>query len=764
MRDLRNIVFVKIVWVCGLLLCACHLWSVETLLIGDVVSEQTGEPIPNAHVYFRGTKIGTTTDTTGAFVLHVDMNATLKLKVSAVGFHSELYEITPGTTAGMYVALRERTTELTDVFVVPGVNPALALVDSIRAHAPIDHQRTLSDTEPTVECFFLRRKSVDPAPLSFAEALSVPIPSRPDFYNTLIPIGSASILSPLARSGNAYYNYYLADSSVVEKRKQYRIDFIPRHGADPLLRGKLFVDSATYRLERIESYLPYHANINFVRALSYSADYQRGYMLSDSLDLTYDFSAYRDSLSKMPALRVIKKTPQPPIGGEESSFVGNMPGQQAVVETPLPLRESEGLSSEGLSSEGLSESPSSPIYRTAEWLAYAIQTGYFSTGTWLDLGNYTEFLRYSDYEGLHLGLPFRTNEKLMPHVSLEGYVAYGFRDRGVKWKAAAKVLLPTERRHLLGAYAWDRYIYREVGEFSDLARENSICDGNQTFTSFLFGDVFNLRPQRYANSAARRREYRLWWEADWCPSDGALPAVETKLSFSHNRQAIGEAYGGLPYYVDLMFRFTETAAVVRLSWDERTKDIFTTRRHFQSRYPTVWLAASMGSWNENDRLEVGRLFGRMNVTVRQNIPLGIGGELDYLVSAGLVLGKVPADLLDFVDGGTGVTFDSYRFTLLGRNRLCSSRYMKLQADWNGHGILFNRIPYVCRAKLRELAEFKMAWGNWTQGPSVPYVELGVGIGNILSFGEVWCVARLTQHDLWAEQPWVACRFRFKLGL
>lgn len=756
MRCFHYIAAKKVVWVCGLLLLmTCRLLAVETLLIGDVVSMQTGEPIPNAHVYFRGTKIGTTTDTTGAFYLHIDLNATLKLKVSALGFHSELYDIAPGATAGMYIALRERTTELTDVFVVPGINPAIALIDSVRAHAPADHQRTLSNVEPDIECFFLHRKSVDSAPLSFAEALGVPIPSRLDFYSTLIPVGSASILSPLARSGNAYYNYYLADSLAImsaeeSARKIYRVDFIPRHGADLLLRGKLYIDSATYRLERVESYLPYHANINFVRSLSYSADYQYGYMLSDSLDLTYDFSAYRDSLSKLPALRVIKKTPQsktpqPTIGGEVMSPIESM-GQQAVVESPLPSRESEGL------------------YRTAEWLAYAIQTGYLSTGTWLDLGNYTEFLRYSDYEGLHLGLPFRTNEKLMPHVSLEGYIAYGFRDRGVKWKAGAKFLLPTERRHLLGAYVWDRYIYREVGEFSALARENSVCDGNQTFSSYVFGDVFNLRPRQYGNSAARRREYRLWWEADWCPSDGALPAVETKLSFSHNRQGRGDAYRGMLYTSYSLFRFTETAAVARLSWGERTKDIFTTRRHFTSRYPTLWVGASIGSWTENDRLEVGKLFGRLNVTVRQNIPLGIGGELDYLVSAGLVLGKVPADLLDCVEGGTGITFDSYRFTLLGRNTICSDRYLKVQTDWNGHGVLFNRIPYVCRAKLRELAEFKMAWAHLQNGPSVPYVELGVGIGNILSVGEVWCVARVTQHDLWAEQPWVACRLRFKLGL
>lgn len=760
----------RTIWILALCMILTSLFGAETLLVGDVVNERTGEPIPNAHVYFRGTKIGTATDTTGAFCLRVDLNVPLKLKVSAVGFHTELFEIQPGATVGMYVPLRERTGELEDVFVFPGLNPALALMDSVRAHAPADHQLSLADPRSQTDCFFLRRHNSDPVPLSFVESLGIPVPARPDFYLSLIPIGSASILSPLARSGNTYYRYFLADSMRVDspagQSKVYRIDFIPRHGADLLLRGALYVDSASYRLTRIESSLPYRANINFVRSLAYSADYANGYLCADSLDMVYDFSAFRDTLSRLPALRLRRTSSPLPTSALPSLSQSPL----SAPATPLPPLQMD------------SSVFQTPIYRTAQWLAYAIQTGCFSTGTWLDLGNYTEFLRYSSYEGLHLGLPFRTSAKLLKSTSFDGYVAYGFRDRGVKWRAGVQTLLPTSRRHLLGGYVWDRYVYRELNEFSSLAHENSHCYGNQSFTSYLLGDVFNLRPRGLSNSAARRREFRMWWEADWCDAHGALPAVETQLSFSYNRQAVEQAAASRLYDHCHYFRFAEASALFRLSWGERTVDVFTSRRHVYSRFPTLWLGATLGTWNEADVLAPGRLYGRIHLSLRQDIPLGVGGQLEYLASVGCVLGSVPYDLLDFMDGSTGVTFEPYRFTLMGRNAYCADRYLKLQAHWNGHGILFNRIPYVCRAKLRELAEFKLAWGGLSshhvhlpnssdsdtslRALSSPYVEVGVGIGNILSVGEVWCIVRCTRHTspLVTDQPWVACRFRLHIGL
>ena len=104
----------------------------ETIIVGEVVNDATGEPVPNVNIRFRGTKIGTTSDETGAYALRVDMHAKSVLVFSAVGYHSQRFEIEPGTTAGLEVALHERTAVLTEVVVTPSENPALAILRQVR--------------------------------------------------------------------------------------------------------------------------------------------------------------------------------------------------------------------------------------------------------------------------------------------------------------------------------------------------------------------------------------------------------------------------------------------------------------------------------------------------------------------------------------------------------------------------------------------------------------------------------------------------------
>jgi hypothetical protein len=92
------------------------------------------------------------------------------------------------------------------------------------------------------------------------------------------------------------------------------------------------------------------------------------------------------------------------------------------------------------------------------------------------------------------------------------------------------------------------------------------------------------------------------------------------------------------------------------------------------------------------------------------------------------------------------------------------------------------IPGLRYARLRELVELKVAYGGLSKehqtvlpfphnhthhgtlsALSTPYVEMGVGIGNILRIGEVYGVFRLTQlQDPCA--PWWAVRFRLYLSM
>ena len=53
--------------------------------------------------------------------------------MSAVGYHTERFKIEPHTQSGIDIALREKVGSLQEVFIVPGDNPALALMDKVRA-------------------------------------------------------------------------------------------------------------------------------------------------------------------------------------------------------------------------------------------------------------------------------------------------------------------------------------------------------------------------------------------------------------------------------------------------------------------------------------------------------------------------------------------------------------------------------------------------------------------------------------------------------
>ena len=110
------------------------LHAVETIIVGEIVDELTGEAIPNVNIHFRGTKIGTTSDEHGNYVLRVDMTAKSQLVFSAVGYYTQRFDIEPGAMAGLQVAMREKTATLTEIVVAPNENPALELLRRVREH------------------------------------------------------------------------------------------------------------------------------------------------------------------------------------------------------------------------------------------------------------------------------------------------------------------------------------------------------------------------------------------------------------------------------------------------------------------------------------------------------------------------------------------------------------------------------------------------------------------------------------------------------
>ncbi|MBQ2068023.1 MAG: carboxypeptidase-like regulatory domain-containing protein, partial [Paludibacteraceae bacterium] len=124
------------------ILMAVMVSATETIIVGEVVNEMTGEAIPNVNIHFKGTKIGTTSDENGSYVLRVDMTGKAQLVFSAVGYFTQRYEIEPGALAGLQVTMREKVATLSEVVVAPNENPALELLRQVREHRS-ENDRTL---------------------------------------------------------------------------------------------------------------------------------------------------------------------------------------------------------------------------------------------------------------------------------------------------------------------------------------------------------------------------------------------------------------------------------------------------------------------------------------------------------------------------------------------------------------------------------------------------------------------------------------------
>ena len=827
MTKLRNIVFL------GLLALGSWLHAVETIIVGEIVNETTGEAIPNVNIHFRGTKIGTSSDANGAYALRVDMQAKAQLVFSAVGYYTQRFEIEPGSMAGLQVSMREKVATLTEVVIAPNENPALAILRQVREHRK-ENDRTLHadlttdvQREQTLyvshigkrqlrralwrslqagmiaqedstyilplyretQTYRLNGKEMTPANDQRTQALiltstdySALIGSEGNlnFYAPSVSLMKHAFLSPLAPSGNLYYRYYLTESEANDLTAErsdsangpsaegglVRIAFRTRNPFYATFNGEMVIDTTTFALRAINAYVPAEVAVNYVNTLHVSQS-----LLPDGSIADEHISALLDVNIKSEKAGTIFPT-----------LLLNTSLSRDPRTTSLPsLPSSSSFSSSPSSSEVSADSAfaaldSLPIIRTAKWFATIATTGYIPTGSFLDIGHIEEILQVNHHEGVHLGLPFRTNEKMSKIVSLEASVGYGIKDRRAKGLGRISVNLPTLRRNILQLEYHDRYVWSEVDDFDRLMRENSMGWRNFDFTSYAFEALH--RDKKCVNTAIRQRQLQFHWFADW-----------TSFLETHAYVRIGNQPADISGQ-NLDFRFQRSdfrgqnsdinyqslSLIARFSWGERKYDGYFLRRYaYSSKYPVLYVGLEGGHWSPTgtkgaDQTAEGGLFTHLRLMLTQHANLGMGGTLTYVVQGGAIFGKVPPTLLWHANANQGYAYDPYRFTMLHGYELMADKYVALHAEWNGQGILFNLIPGIRWLHLRELVEGKIAYGYLSEihksqitnvkSPHNFYAEVGVGLGNILRVCDLYSVWGYTKDTRW---QW-AMRFRIHLGL
>lgn len=784
-----------------ILLCLLNvgswLFAQETIVVGEVYDANTGEPLSNVNIYLQGTQEGTTTNAEGMFLLREELERARTMVVSAVGYHTERFKIEPHTQSGIDIALREKVGTLAEVFVVPNENPALALMEKVRARRAANRRMVAEDAATRSTALYVsdiqsrnlkrnlwkslqsgmiqqedssylvplywRQQTTDTVreeatllTVTDYQLLLGQIPSTFDFYANSMPFLSTSMLSPLAASGNTYYTYFLVDSVWVGDEKRYQVRFKTKNPFYATFNGEMMIDSATCALRSIEVKMPAQTSINYLKGLSVRQTFTADNQLRDEqVNMLMDFAVKaplgKDTTHIFPTLLLTRGTK---LQHEENTPQNYAPEQDDMI---LPALDSLN---------------NTPLFKTAKLLAYVVQTGCIPTSKYVEIGKVHHVFKLSKFEGLRVGIPLRTTDDLWKNVCLEAMVAYGMGDRAWKGFGQINVALPTERRHTMFVRYADEYMYADVDDFSEYLRENIVFNKQINIVTRLMQSL-TFNPDYYYNTMSRRREARLQFSDEW------NSYLETQAYVKLGRMGYGEPTSR--YNAQPSFSYSTIGASARISFNERKVDMYFERRHIYNHLPVIYLGAEMGSYRMDD-MSSYRMYGNLQLMVRHDVDLGMGGELDYLVQAGLVFGRVPYPLLYHFAGNQTHTFEPHRFSLMNNYQYAADQYVALQAHWNGKGVLFNLIPGVRYLRLRELVELKMAYGGLRQdhqqvlafpttqtghgtmrAMQVPYVEMGVGIGNILRIGEVYGVFRLTQINDPAS-PWWAVRFRLHLAM
>jgi len=764
----------------------------ETMVVGQVLNKIDQSPIEQVNISFKNTNIVVQSNNEGYFLIKTAGNETT-LVFSCIGFKRQEVKIKRGQSVGMDVQLEEDNTLLQEVFVIPGANPAMDLMKKVRLQRKQNdlNHKTGFNAKSTEQNLVLLSKINQRAiskrvfdqlktgdisttdsslviPVYMAEnkykltdkqkkELSKNIFSSPEngekileklvgemstelnFYDNTVTVFGKSMVSPLASVGNAYYDYYLADSTRCGYEKQYEIHFRTKNVKNLAFNGKFWIDSASLALTKIEAELPYQANINFIHNLRISENFVRQLnnywaRMSEKVTLNMNYELMADSLHSKPEIFVKRSAAY-----QYNDSIFNQTNNFAQSE----------YTQESLD-EKLKDLNNTPLLRTAKWIADAIFTGYMQVGK-IDIGKVQQIVRITDIEGFRLNLPLRTNEKLWKNISLGGSLGYGFKNEAIKYSGLAQFKIPGNGRKMLSLNYTNDYRRIDYNYNDFLYRENPLITGDEDISSIV-------STSRLVGKMSERKEFGISFANDWNSN------IESSISLRFNTLLANSAMPMLLNGTQFASFLQQQSAtfITRFSFNEKKIDDHTQRIYIDNNKPVIYGIFEVGKYNLGNKSgNYGKLLAKMKHIVRFDL-----GELYYIAEMGFVLGRLPYPLLEIPEGGDSGGYGIYQFNLMNDLEYATDKYVDLHSDFTLNGLIMNQIPIIKNLNLREICSFNIAYGGlsnshkaildypgYTNPLSKPYMEVGVGLSNILHIFTLQSIWRLTDLNHKGAVPW-----------
>ncbi|MFT3679319.1 MAG: DUF5686 family protein [Ferruginibacter sp.] len=603
-----------------------------------------------------------------------------------------------------------------------------------------------------------------------------------DIYENNIGILNQLFLSPIANMGPTFYRYYIRDTSEVDGVKLIRLNFTPRNPTDLLFRGVMYVTlDGNYGVQKIDMTISKKANINWTKELRIRQDFQRGkdgkYTMIKS-DMMAEFALASSASGGIFGERVVSyknlvfDTPAP-----DSIYAGkdyidlaqgkNEPDSFWVANRHVPLSTAEAKTYYNIDSLRTLKS-----FKTFTAVFTALFSGYIVLNKY-EIGNTNTFYSFNPVEGFRLRIGGRTTPKFNDRMYFENYLAYGFKDEKFKYLLSA-------------TYSFNgKSIYSFPLNYIKVSYQQDMKIPGQELL-FVQEDNFLLSFKRGKND---KWLYNNIYKIDYTREFGKN--VSYTFGFKNIKQTPAGAIvyrkqdGGAGTSLIPNITSTELSTEVRWAPNEQFYQGKNYRIPILNKYPIFKFRYIAGV---KDFFKSDYSYHNFNLYMEKRCYMSQLGYTDVTLEGGYILSKnpLPFPLLTAHRANQTYGYQLNSYNLMNFLEFVSDKYAAANVDVHFNGFFFNKIPLLRNLKLREVASAKVLFGAVSDKnnpaktdqvfeflkdengkPSTyilnsqPYVEVSVGIGNILKLFRVDFVKRLTYLENPNIQTWgIRTRARF----
>ncbi len=720
-----------------ILLILIFIWSVSVSLgqtfnvKGIVKDAKNGKALAFVNIISENNRYGTVTDIDGKFSLTMDTSECC-LRLSYVGYKNKEVPVSP-EKRDLVIFLDPQSINLREVTILPGINPAYRIIDSVMKHkkennpeklkaftyvsydkvkltANIDssyyadtalladtNARKALETLKKQDLFMLEtvteRKHMAPD-LNQENVIATKVSGFKDpvivfmisqiqstsFYSDQINLLGKSYANPISRGSKRKYFFHIEDTTYTERGDTvFIISYRPLLNTKfDALKGFLYINSNRWAIQNVKAE-PARDTSGMIIHIQQAYEFIQGHWFPVQLNTNIDFMMAAINLgdTALPLTAIGKSYIRdidlnPDI--KKSDF-----GYHEVEVAPDAVKK-KGEFWKKFRVDSLTRKEKE-TYRIIDSIGKAANFDKIaSVTTTLMSGNIPfhfvdieldKLIRYSIYEGLSLGAGLHTNHLFSKRITLGGFFAYGFGDKTAKYGLNGSVIL--HKRSETQLYL---SLYQKAEPSGDMrfGVDNRRIWNTDDFYTFYYKRMNLTRGGEMFLSFRLKPMRDFKWYTGF--------RYQNKRAFDDYR-FVNNAGDTLN-----LFRFRDLIFGFRFAF--REKMIQTTKGYISmgSRYPivNVRIVKGMKGWLDGDFD-----YTSIGVQIKDDIHFNYLGDFTYRIMAGKVFGNIPSSNL-FTGRGTYSTaglFAPNSFGTMRPGEFLSDRYAALFLSFNT-GKLLNK--------------------------------------------------------------------------